>query len=193
MSYPIKGMVMPGGWHYIGEWNGNKYRVDSDISLDDLYQKVLEYRLSNSIHVGNVRYDVDKYICDAYPQACVNYAAPPVMQSTPVHSGTGFQHHVLDWLGKLRMESVQLKDYGEAVERARTCAQCPENQPAESSCPACNQAIREFGHLIRQGRNCELSKNLGGCKKTNICLKTAIWLDRKHLPSKPDVNNCWLK
>jgi hypothetical protein len=59
----MTGVIMPGGYHF--EENG-KTIVEDAISYDDLIDQLGRYRAANGQPLGDVQYDVDKYICSKY-------------------------------------------------------------------------------------------------------------------------------
>lgn len=177
MSYVIKSMVMPTGWHYEQPTNKGTTKLQAD-SYDELVKFVEDWRAVNGIEVGNVQMDVDTYICTKYPLQC----------GRPIHAwnqapmpkkGQNFVDKISQWMLVLtrRQGGVPLVYDEVAKKRAEICEACPHNTPYQNSCRPCMSSITQNGAILRKGRNAANAKGLHGCNILNQDNKTAVFLD----------------
>jgi hypothetical protein len=203
-------VMMPGGWHYD---EGGKPIVEEAESYDDLINKLIEYRGFCGLPLGNPQLDVDKFICETYPNMCgrspveeegvdkmeLSYGVPVVKSP---------RERVMQWAAN-RMEragQIEFVDAEEADRRAAICDQCPKkiqwNQPI-AGCPGCQVYVEEAETKLiklRRNKNSTYVLNLYGhsCTVAGHDLETACWLEEPALRHRKNYigkfpNKCWLK
>lgn len=194
MTYVIKGMIMPGGWHYEQPAQSGKEKIIAS-TYKELLQNVEHWRLENHFPLGNVQLDVDSYICGRFPRQCLKpqtqWAASPQAQK-----GQTFVDQITDWLIQLsRRKDINHLHKDLAYKRAETCSQCNYNQQYHNGCGACMQNITRLGTMARKNQSLSISPSLHGCKILKQDNRTAVWLD---IYGEGMVNNqlpdyCWAR
>ena len=191
MAKPIDGLIPPGGWHYFQ----SDVKLDG-YSLDNLYQVVEHYRAENHLPIGDVRGDVDSFICGNYPKNChgvdsvvVTSVTAPTRQSELLNDITTWAKNILLSQTQLRLVSDEL-----AEARALTCAKCPKNIKYRVGCISCIEATDRLTASIRQGRDTYSTKKLSGCSAMRHDNRAAVFFDKEHFELTDSVPaNCWLK
>lgn len=195
---------MPGGWHYDQPLNNGSIQrlppMEGAIgTYDELLQYVLTWRLENNYPVGDVRADVEEYICKNFPRQCVDISIQSVdlidqfLKNPP---GTRFIDKIIDWATKLAYRSVELVHSGTASQRTLACLGCQYNKDWENSCPQCVTKAHQLLGLIRKGNDIPGQwRKLKACHLFGHCNRTAVWLKKKELPEsdKTPPPNCWIQ
>jgi len=194
----IKGMVMPGGWHYKVEGVRRPYEA---ISYDDLIAKELQYRLENGLPVGDVQQDVDEYICSTFPNQChrVSRREAPAHGPTapPRGKASRFIDHLIQWGERIyESQRIELVLESEANDRAKVCVECKLNGEWRNLCPNCVTRAEQLFGIIRQGRDVARWRKLKACRLYRMDTRTAVWL--RDTRCEPDLafiapQNCWNK
>lgn len=202
MSRIIEGMILPGGWHYK---DSTGYRIPYTGELPNpkaVVDAILHYRLENGLPAGNPEQDMEAYVCSAFPRWCAGEAdrSNTFMDNTVASSRPStlrFVDIISLWANSLygTAGKLSLVPLREAEQRAEICKGCPQNTIWENSCPPCVQSAQRLLSIIRQGKDVQQLNELHGCKCHGFCTRTAVHLEREHLP--PVANDapsaCWLR
>lgn len=191
MAFPIEGLVPPGGWHY---WQGD-VKLEG-YSMENLYKVVQDYRAENHLPTGDVKGDVNSFICGNYPRNChgvdsvvVVSVDSPTRQSELLNDITVWAKNILTSQKQIRLVSDEL-----AEARALTCLNCPKNINWKSGCGSCIVATDRLCASIRQGRDTQNTKKLRGCSVLRHDNRAAVFFDKEHFEVTNSVpENCWLK
>jgi|694.fasta_scaffold03032_32 hypothetical protein len=192
MAKPIEGMIPPGSWHYFQ----SDVKLTGD-SLNDLYKVVEEHRANNSLPLGDVKGDVNNYICGNWPTFChgVDSVTINVGHWEAVTRSAELLQDISTWANNLlrSMEPYTLVQDQEAERRAAICAQCPNNAAWRSGCGSCINAADRACAAVRQARETSNAKKLGGCSLLRHDNRTAVFIDKEKLASSGNLpTNCWL-
>jgi hypothetical protein len=191
MAKVIDGLVPPGGWHFVdGDAKLSAY------SLNNLYEVVENYRAENHFPIGDVRGDVDSFICGSFPKNChgvdsvtVTSVVPPNRQSELLNDIVTWSKNILNSQKPILMVSDDL-----AEQRSKICINCTKNINWQSGCGSCVAATQRLTSAIRQGRDTHTSKWLGGCSIMRHDNRAAVFFDKDHFNKSNDLpENCWLK
>lgn len=190
MAKPIQGLIPPGGWHY----QDGDVRIDA-YSLDDLYKKVEEYRAENHLPAGDVRGDVDAFLCGNFPQNCHGVDMVVVTSVTPSTRESELLSDITTWAKNILNSDTRIRfvsdDLAEA--RAKTCLNCNQNVNWRSGCGPCVKATEALSTSIRQGRDTKSSKVLGGCARMRHDNRAAIFFDKDQFsPAQNLPAKCWI-
>lgn len=190
----ITGLVMPGGWHYSADGKRRPYHAES---YEDLLQKEMDYRLVNNLEVGDVKADIDRYICTAFPHQCrpeygnYHHHAPPEVAQIPRGTEKRLVDHLIDWGFEVNKPELDMVPTPEAERRAEACIQCPFNTQWRDQCPSCVAKAERLFALIRRGKDVTPWRRLNCCSLHKHDNRTAIWL-RDPKAKKPSPGNCWI-
>jgi hypothetical protein len=186
---------MPTGWHYMQpvSYNARGQRIEAS-SYKELYKLVENWRVQNGIEVGDVKRDIDDYICNTYPHQCGKTygVAQHKQQGRP---GQKFVDKISNWLLEMTKRNPSVLLQAEAQKRADICAQCPLNQHYENKCGACMSNITRLGTILRKNNNLSIAPSLHGCNVLNQDNKTAVWLDiyGDGIANTQLPEHCWAK
>ncbi len=190
MAKPIWGMIPPGGWHYFeGDVKLTGY------SLDDLYKNVENYRAENHLPLGDVKGDVNSFLCSNNPKYCHGVDMVVV---TSVHAPTRRDELLQDitiWARNILMANKRVNMVSEdlAEQRAKICLGCKLNVNWRSGCSSCITAADRLSASVRQARETPSSRVLGGCTKMRHDNRSAIFFDHKEFTKASDLpQHCWL-
>lgn len=193
-------MVLPGGWHYSQMLEGKLVKVEAD-SFEDLMNLVFQFRMDNQIEVGNVRKDIEDYICQNFPRWCQTFHVDvqDVEDQATLQFGDSYVHSIIKWGETIETmlnnnPRVEMKPKIIADERAEACIGCPFNQHYLGKCPRCDAKARRVFTFIRENKMSRYWKKLGGCKCFNHCNHTAVFLPKEMLRMTEGVpDRCWIK
>lgn len=182
---------MPEGWHYVQPMEGKDETIRGS-SYDDLQNKVLEFRIANSMPIGDIKQDVDEYICTKYPAQCSRRAQNYVYKPKESRAITPLMARIREWINDLKKAPVTLVSKMEAQRRASKCIGCPQNIRWEDSCAPCVGDINKQTHLIRQAKTVSRENELRGCRILGHHNKTAIWMPKDRLRNAENLpSHCW--
>jgi hypothetical protein len=182
------GIVMPGGWHFIQ----NNAKI-SGLDYFDLLTNVQQWRLENHLPVGDVKLEVDAFICNTYPLQCHDTTEVPA-SITFVPQNNSKLEALTQWYVTTRAKNPIIVFQTQAEQRAEICVGCPFNREWKNSCPACVSNVERMGAFMRQGRDVSQFRKLGQCSVLSQDNRTAVWLGDNALDKSSDViPNCWLK
>jgi hypothetical protein len=190
-----EGMIPHNGWHYISQ--SPPYRVD-EYSYTGLQTAVLNYRIENHLPVGDVKADVDNYICSNWPRQCQdnsNYYTP---QQTSPHPNSQLRlvDRITEHLNRVYQhgQGTELVLQAEAERRASICAGCPYNVQWEVGCAACVGNVTRLGILVRRARETSQSEGMHGCQILGHWNRTAVFLDMQQIGNTAELPDfCWAK
>lgn len=191
MATPIHGFKPPGGWHY----------KDGDVlleanTLNELYNIVESFRAENYLNVGDVKGDINAFLCGTYPNYChgvdmviVTSVSPPNRESELLSDITTWSKNILNSNKQVHLVSSEL-----AEARARICLDCPRNINWRSGCGACVTATERLSTSIRKARDTASTPRLGGCAVLRHDNRSAVFFDAEHLEISGNLpDKCWLK
>ena len=190
VAKPIIGMVPPGGFHY---FQGD-VRLESD-TLDGLYNRVMHHRAENSIPHHSVREDVNDYLCGQWPEFCHSVDEVKIAAVvTPVNVKQlldDIQVWAKNILSSQRPHPLVGDELAEA--RAQICGKCPNNVNWRSGCGACVSATERLSASVRQARETDSTKILGGCSVLRHDNRAAVFMQPEDLAVSSDIPEiCWL-
>lgn len=191
MATPIHGFKPPGGWHY----------KDGDVlleanTLNELYDIVESFRAENYLNAGDVKGDINAFLCGSYPNYChgvdmviVTSVSPPNRESELLSDITTWSKNILNSNKQVHLVSSEL-----AEARARICLDCPRNINWRSGCGACVTATERLSASIRKARDTASTPRLGGCAVLRHDNRSAVFFDAEHLEISGNLpDKCWLK
>jgi hypothetical protein len=194
---------MPNGWHFNQPLNDGTLQrlppVEGSIgAYEELLQYVLTWRLENNYPVGDVRGDVDNYICTNFPRQCnqISIQSYDVLDNFLKNPpGTRFIDKIIDWATGYAYRTVEVVHKATADQRSLSCIGCQYNKDWENSCPQCVTKAYQLLGLIRKGKEAERWRKLKACHLFGHCNRTAVWLKKKELPLSSHVPppNCWIQ
>lgn len=189
MAQPIEGMIPPGGWHFVDN-DGVRVPLDGEAeNYSKLLRSVMDRRIANRMTVGDVKADVDGYICGNFPSQCGRIETP--QPNIPNSGQTRFIDKIAPALTKLHESGVKLVSREIAVQRAEICRQCQQNVEWENSCPSCVDGVRRLSYLMRGGQELGV-RGVKACRLHNLPLETACFV--RDIPKADGLpNECWNK
>lgn len=195
MKVPKDSLIPPGGYHF----EADGLRIDGS-SYQDVAEKLLRYRLENSLPPGNPMAEVLNYICDTWPHFCSDSSPATPVHAKPAPSLTA---RVTAWMAALyrTLRGTNIANsyvtQAEADKRAATCLNCPFHVEWRRGCSSCIENTQRVGHTFRAGRQSAHESNLMSCSIIGHEAKTAVWvktpppLTAEEQASLPD--HCWRK
>lgn len=180
---------MPDGWHY--EQDGFIIRADN--SHEQLIENVTHWRIQNNKPVGDVRKDVNDWICAKYPRQC-NVVNPNFSDGgTIVNDTQAYLDKITSWAHIKSKVNGKLVDGQIAGERAYKCQHCPNNKVwAKTGCQSCIQNMQRLLISVRQNKDVSQGAELGGCTVLKHDNRTAVWLEENNtLDNLP--GHCWCR
>jgi len=193
LKVPKDSLIPPGGYHFVAEG----LRIEGN-SYQDVAEKLLRYRLENSLPPGNPMAEVLNYICDTWPHFCSDTS--PV---TPVNTkpATSLTSRVTSWMAALyrTLRGTNIADsyvdQAEADRRALVCINCPFHTEWRRGCSSCIEGTKRVGYTFRGGRQAANESKLMSCSIIGHEAQTAVWVktpppltaeEQASLPS-----HCW--
>jgi hypothetical protein len=191
MAKPIRGMVPPGGWHY----------QDGDVklegwSLENLYDVVINFRAENHLAIGDVKGDVNAFLCGSYPNYCHGVDMVIVTSVTPPNRASELLGDITTWAKNILNSKTQIRLVVDelAETRAKTCLDCPKNINWRAGCGSCIVAADRLSTSIRRARDTGSTPRLGGCSVMRHDNRSAVFFDSEHFEPSGDLPaKCWLK
>lgn len=146
----------------------------------DLIKKVRDYRITNSLPLGDPAQEVTDF----------NAAKTRTVYSKKIP--VNMRERVVKWLEAHLRVKPKFVDEETADRRAAICATCPRNTMGwkeATGCKSCIQNANRAGAIILMGR--KQHRPLGACEILNQDNRVAVWLDEPQVPldSLPDF--CW--
>lgn len=197
----VESIVMPRGWH-----KPEKDRRGVDLpepirasSYVDLIAAVTKYRVDNEIALGDVKREINDYICDNWPHMCHEFPADQVTISYQQTAGDvppkTLTEEVLTWMSEATTNHAadDLVLPEEARRRAEICSTCPKNKKLPSSCSSCIEAVDRMSVVLRNGKSTPKDKKLGVCTVLSHENRAAVWLRKDKLRTSDQLpSHCWL-
>jgi len=190
MAKPITGMIPPGGWHY--------YEGDVKLtahSCEALYKTVEDYRAENHLPVGDVKGDVNSYLCSNHPNYCHGVDMVVVTSVAPATRRDELLQDITVWARNILLSNKRVNMVSEdlAEQRAKICLGCKFNVNWRAGCSSCIVAADRLSASIRQARETKSSRVLGGCSKMRHDNRSAVFFDLKEFNKTSDLpEHCWL-
>jgi GH24 family phage-related lysozyme (muramidase) len=194
----IQSIVMPGGWHKpekdrLGRDMPEPIRADT---YKELIEAVVKFRADNMIPIGNVREEVNEYICSSYPHMC--HGVPGAEVTITVTQGTvqSLTDEMIQWLDRQvenhSPETLELAE--EAQRRAAICKMCPYNIQWNSGCGSCSDAVNRLSTILRVGKTLSNASQLRACQILKHENRAAVWLRLDKIGNSPELpGECWAK
>lgn len=178
----------PGGWHFF----------DAGIRLEaptyqELYQKVLKFRLGNRHPIDRLQEEINNYVASISPTHVIRRIV-----NRNYRKEKSLPDRIYNWscvtYDNLKSERERIPSV-EAEKRALICLSCPMNKAYKSSCGDCASQTQRLCGGIRRGARTSLDERLGGCQVHGFDIPTAVHLGDDTLGEKtPDdrmPHNCW--
>ena len=147
-----KTLVRPVGGHHFIE---NRVMMRGE-TLEELVGKITDYRLNNSISIGEPEQEVLQFYTKNWP-----YMVDEEEDSKPLPPPDKYKVQWIDWVrrqwGKTPSKAATVK---EAEIRWKVCLDCPYNLPLESLTREEEEIMRK-AFMLRRGH--ETPKKLGFC------------------------------
>ena len=193
MKVPKDSLIPPGGYHFVAEG----LRIEGN-SYQDVAEKLLRYRLENSLPPGNPMAEVLNYICDTWPHFCSDTSPVTPGNTKPATSLTS---RVTSWMAALyrTLRGTNIADsyvdQAEADRRALVCINCPFHTEWRRGCSSCIEGTKRVGYTFRGGRQAANESKLMSCSIIGHEAQTAVWVktpppltaeEQASLPS-----HCW--
>jgi hypothetical protein len=187
----IKGIVPPGGWHFIQD--GVTLKASGHT---ELVKTVEAFRAENELPIGDVEQEITDQVCARTPQSChgVDSVLIKVHKAT-VNDKNTLIRDISVWASNLLRQKTPFRLVGDelAESRSQICRKCPENVNWRGGCRSCITAADRVCATVRQARDTKSSKVLGGCQKLRHDNRTAIFLEKEFLSTDSSVPDyCWL-
>ena len=199
----IESIVMPGGWH-----KPEKDRLGRDMpepiraaTYQDLVEAVTKFRADNLIPIGDVKTEIDEYICLTYPHMCHSIVGAEVVvkishgprSAIAAKTLTDEMIQTMDrQLTNYSSENLELRQ--EAQRRADICRKCQFNVRWNSSCGSCLEAVNRMSTILRGGQDVAHSRELRACQILKHENRSAVWLRLDGVASNPDLpQHCWAR
>ena len=191
MAKPISGMVPPGGWHY----------RDGDVklegwSLDNLYDVVSNFREENHLPIGDIKGDVNAFLCGSYPNYCHGVDMVVVTSVTPANRESELLEDITIWTKNILNSKKQIRFVIDEIaeERAKICLDCQKNINWRAGCKSCIVAVDRLSTSIRRAKDTNSTPRLGGCAVMRHDNRSAVFFDSEHFEPSSDLpEKCWLK
>lgn len=184
--------------------NGPHYPVAKDVILraatfDKLFEQIIEWRIRNGVEPGDVKGDVDKYVCGKWPHFCQpdDIDGPPLGQR-----GLTLSSRVTTWIILRSREQppggFNLVPQDEAESRAAVCSRCMMNKKW-AGCLNCHQSTLRLLAVVRKLRGTKLDNDLMGCDACGHDNQTAVHLQISDMPQMDGEEqkymppHCWKK
>ena len=195
----IESMVMPGGWH-----KPEKDRLGRDMpepirapTYRALIDAVIKFRADNVIPIGDVKAEIDQYICTTFPRMCHQFEGVSRIdiksEPSPIRTLTDDMIQTMDaQLQDHSIEELELKQ--EAQRRANICADCQYNVRWNSNCGSCVEAVNRMSAMLRAGNSLPRERELRACQILRHENRSAVWLRMDKIKKNPDVPGfCWAR
>jgi hypothetical protein len=160
MRIPNPSLYQPGGgYHFIDRSTGADVRIDGN-DYDDVAAKVLKFRLANGKAPGDPRSELIEYVCNNWPNTCMETSPAEVL---PSRNHASLAQKVSAWFAAFYRQAPDAGvSYGESVRRADICTSCPYNRPI-TGCGSCVENINRLFFIWRRDRPVPQETALGGC------------------------------
>ena len=193
----------PGGWHFPQPLSGGRVLRVKAHGFEPLVAAVLLARLENDITPGDVRQEVEDYVCGLSKAQCVR---PELNKpkAAPAPRPPGMKERwvdvILAWANRVtrsRTGMGGITSLPVAQERAQQCARCPLNQRWQNSCPQCVVKTQQVLNRLHQGTRLtktEITNRIGGCTHHRWDNETAAWHAEPESGKQTEVNpvpGCW--
>jgi hypothetical protein len=145
-------LVRPLGGHHFIE---GRVRIEGN-TLDEVASKLSDYRINNTIPIGNPKDEILQYYLQKYP-----YMVDIDDEGIPEPAGDRLKAQWVQWIrnrwGKPLGKAASSK---EAEGRSAVCAKCPFNVPIEPTTTEEHEMLRK-AFMLRRGH--DVPKKLGFC------------------------------
>jgi hypothetical protein len=162
-----------------------------------LIDAVVKFRADNVIPIGDVRAEIDEYICKNFPRMCHQFegvARIEVAHSvSPIRTLTDEMIQTMDrQIQDHSTENLELKQ--EAQRRADVCAGCRFNVRWNSNCGSCVEAVNRMSAILRAGQTVHHERELRACQILRHENRSAVWLRMDKIGTSPDLPGyCWAR
>ena len=190
VAKPIRGMVPPSGFHY---YQGD-VRINAD-TIDDLNKKVESFRAENAIPSNTTKEDVADYICGQWPDFCHHVEDVVVTRMPANWNIKELLSDIQTWAKNLLSAQREHPLVGDELAEARSkiCGGCVYNVNWRGGCGSCITATDRLSASVRQARETDSTKVLGGCSILRHDNRSAVFLNVEDLAQSSDTpKHCWV-
>jgi hypothetical protein len=151
-------------------------------TLDIVIQKVTDYRVANSLPIGDPSREIQ------------DFNAAKTRKIVPTKISVTLRERVVKWIESQLRIKPKYVDEAEADRRAAICAQCPHNLAKWTEGEKCKRCVENANRgtaIILMGR--KQHPPIGACDILEQHNRAAVWLDQPKAdnPDLPDF--CWKK
>jgi hypothetical protein len=185
----------PGGWRYIQPETGFEFKANL---YRDIERKVRDHREANGIPVGDLRKDIECFVCAQLPRGAESCEAD-IPGEIPGDIALKTKFNMDDVKRFIQSAAAALGKRGlvdqeTADARANVCAACPLNMPVPG-CWRCEGLADWLFRLIGTRKTIHASR-LRQCGVCGCSLKAKLWLPqdaaRKVSEGYKFPSWCWL-
>jgi hypothetical protein len=190
---------MPGGWH-----KPEKDRLGRDmphpisaLSYPLLIDAVIKFRADNVIPIGDVKAEVDDYICTNFPRMChgsnADISVTVDVPKTHMRTVTDNMIQTMDeQIKEHSVENLELKQ--EAQRRSEICRRCRFNVKWNTGCGSCREAVNRMSMILRSGNSVPHERELHACQILGHENRSAVWLKLDKIKRSPELPGfCWAR
>jgi hypothetical protein len=173
------------------------------VGFDELVSAVIQFRQRHSDLCGGAQKsertvvldDLREFYCRNYKQNCAGGHSTPIAQVGGIGVGTSYVtpiNRAADWLAQIRHRRLEHADAALAAERAKICAQCPQNVRWHTSCGPCNDNISVGIQNAKGSLATPFDRHLQVCRCYGWLNEVSVWLKDGHAHSEQQVpSHCW--
>jgi hypothetical protein len=155
----------------------------------------MHHRAANSIPHHNTREDVDDYICGQNPEFCHKVEEVRVYTGPPNYNVQSLLDDIQVWAKNILASPQEHPLVGNELAEARSqiCSKCVHNVNWRGGCGPCITATDRLSASVRQARETDSTKVLGGCLILRHDNRAAVFMQPENLAKSSDIPNfCWL-
>lgn len=172
------------------------------INRELLIKQIYEYRIRNSIAIGDIEKEINDAYCKKYPEACVKEAHEWGGPKLEFPHSEPISNRVARWASSLLHSMPQgghrLVNAVEATSRAKICSDCRKNIPWKGSCGGCSRSAVTLLAQIRKTNRTPHDGQLMACGVAGFGNETSVWMNVEQLPITEEQRDampdkCWRK
>lgn len=194
-QYGVNDGVSPkGGWFFDDVIKSHPVRIPTKGSANSsahLIELVNDFRIRNGIETDSTARDIASQILARSPISKRGTAKELVSVREKIPQIKRIKRHIEE----LSSAPAELVSEFEAKERAKVCANCPQNIKWESDCGGCNKQVVSDVMRARRLTKFGLDAVLRSCRLTGHHLGLSVFLADDALPTRTDnfPEKCWVK
>jgi hypothetical protein len=193
--------VPPGGFRYLQKETN---AILSAASLPELLTKVRNHRIANNLPISlEWKMEIEQWLCEQLPSGLCRHLAgtrdiPMSPESRPLTVNESIIGAKI--LGSWLLKGFSKISQQEADARAKTCAACPFNQPADGCTTCASESIRQAVESVIGNSRTASHDSLHTCRICGCNVKVAVWVPKelmdKHKPQEQISKApewCWVR